>query len=487
MKFINRAGELRQLEEYYSLSKKRLSVVAVSGLRRVGKTTLIKEFIKNKKALYFFVYESKTSAELLREFTEELKKSKIITELETVPSWNVFFRVLFSRCGDYVIVFDEFQNFYSVDRSVFSILQRECDENSGTLINIILLGSLVGLFKKIFEDKKEPLYGRVHAKIQLKPFSFEHSMNALDILGYSDLENMLKIYGIFGGFPKYYATLEQFDLINKDCMDIIEYLFVRENAPLEDEVQEILRQEFGRRSQLYYSILHSIATGKTKLNEIASSVHMKESSITRHLRELEEKFGLVSSLKPLNVKRKTRYSINHPLIRFWFTFIYDKFSQYRMKSTDELMEQIEKGFNGFFGRRFEEICKEFLVKLNTENKLPLKIDCIGNWWGFKRIEGVRKEIEIDLVATNEKTKQVMFVESKWQEKVNALEVAKELNGKTRYVEWRNRNRTEILAVFAKSFSKKTDEFEGKPVLCYGLEDLRKMMAGAAVRAAKRGK
>src|SRR3989338_2029042 len=112
MKIINRHKEMQKMEEYYKLSQKQLMTVAISGLRRVGKTTLVNEFIKNKKALYFFVYDSKTSAELLREFTEELRHHNIITELETVASWKEFFDLLFQRCKNYIIIFDEFQNFY---------------------------------------------------------------------------------------------------------------------------------------------------------------------------------------------------------------------------------------------------------------------------------------------------------------------------------------------------------------------------------------
>src|SRR3990167_8058781 len=101
MKFINRQKELQRLEEYHRLSQSQLIAIAISGLRRVGKTTLVKEFIKNKKSLYFFVYNSKTSSELLREFTEELRHHNIITELETVASWKVFFDILFQRCKNY--------------------------------------------------------------------------------------------------------------------------------------------------------------------------------------------------------------------------------------------------------------------------------------------------------------------------------------------------------------------------------------------------
>src|SRR3989338_7709327 len=192
MRFINRKNELSQLEEYFNLSKKSLVTIAISGLRRVGKTTLIKEFIKNKQAIYFFVYESKTSLELLKEFSRELEEQKIITELEAIDSWSIFFEILFKRCKGYVIIFDEFQNFYSIDKAVFSIMQKHCDENKETPINLIILGSLVGLFKKIFEDKKQPLYGRISVKLRLNPFTLKDSLETLKFLGYKNKEEMLK-------------------------------------------------------------------------------------------------------------------------------------------------------------------------------------------------------------------------------------------------------------------------------------------------------
>jgi hypothetical protein len=472
MKFINREKELEQLEEYYTLSKKQLMVIAISGLRRVGKTTLAKEFIKNKKSIYFFVYDSKTSVELLREFTEELRKEKIISELENIDNWHVFFDVIFKRCRDYIIIFDEFQNFFGIDKSVFSIIQKNCDEHASAPMNLIILGSLIGLFKKIFEDKKQPLYGRISAKLKLNPFALEHSLKILKYLAYKDFRNMLEIYGFFGGFPKYYASLEQFNLINKDYLSIIKYLFLRENAPLENEVMDILKQEFGRRSSLYYALLHSIATGKTKLNEIAGSIHMKESSITRHLSELEDKFGLIKSVRMIDNKKNARYAIVHPLILFWFQFIYDKFSEYSIKDTEGLSKTIKEGFNSFFGRRFEEICKEFLLKLNEKSQLPFEIEYLNNWHGYARIDGERKEIEIDLIALNNKLKKSMFIECKWKEGTNARKILNELKEKTEFINWHKKNREEYYCIIAKSFKEKINE---KNVLLFDLEDIKKEM------------
>ncbi len=475
MEFINREKELEQLEEYYNLSFKSQISSVISGLRRVGKTTLVKEFIKNKKAIYFFVYENKTSAELLKEFSRELKEKQVITELEKIDSWNIFFNVLFGRCKNYIIIFDEFQNFYSVEKSVYSIIQKNFDENISAHLYILFLGSLIGLFKRIFEDKKQPLYGRISSKINLNPFTLKNSLFALESLNYSNFEEMIKIYGIFGGFPKYYADLEKFNLINKNCLEIINYLFVQENSPLENEVLDILKQEFGRRSSLYYSILNAIASGKTKLNEIANFTGTKESSITRHLIELEERFGLIKSLKPLNNKKSSRYLITHPLIAFWFRFIYDKFSKYNLGNSKEILSNINQNFNSFFGRRFEEICKDVLIELNKENKLSFKIEYLSNWWGFSRIGGERKEIEIDLIGKNDKLKEILFAECKWKEKVNSMEIVNELNEKSEHVKWNNGKRREYFVIFAKSFSKKISKFKNKEVYCLDLKDIKRIM------------
>ncbi len=473
MKFIDRTNELKQLEKYHSLSKKQLFTVAIFGLRRVGKTTLVKEFIKGKKAIYFFVYESKTSVELLREFAGELRNHGIISKLEKIDSWHTFLEVIFKRCNNYVVIFDEFQNFHSVDKTVFSIMQRRCDEHRTNPMNIIVLGSLVGLFKKIFEDKKQPLYGRMSATLNLRPFDLKYSIQALKQLKYAEFEDMLLVYSLFGGFPKYYAAIKQFDLFNTDYLGVTEYLFVQENAPLENEIAAILKQEFGRRSSLYYAILHSIAMGKTKLNEIASNTNMKESSITRHISELEDKFGLIKSLRPLDNKKNARYFIGHPLMLFWFKFIYDKFSEYKLKDTKRVMKSIRENFNSFFGRRFEEICREFLSQMNEGSKLPFAIDYLSNWWGSARVEGERKEIEIDLIALNQKSSQILFVECKWKEQVDVNKVLKTLKEKSKFVNWHRDKRNEYYCIIAKSFKKRIKE---KNVLLFDLNDLEKELA-----------
>lgn len=52
MKFIGRKDELAALEREYNRES---GFVVIYGRRCVGKTTLIKQFIKDKNALYFFL------------------------------------------------------------------------------------------------------------------------------------------------------------------------------------------------------------------------------------------------------------------------------------------------------------------------------------------------------------------------------------------------------------------------------------------------
>ncbi len=477
MDFINREDELNQLNQYYEYSKKKQFLVAISGLRRVGKTTLVKEFIKNKKSIYFFIYDYKTSNDLLLEFSQELKSKNIITELEKIETWNDFFKIIYSRCKNHIIVFDEFQNLYNIDKSVCSIFQKHIDENQNNPMMFIVLGSLIGLLKKILEDKKEPLYGRINYKINLKPFTLKNSMFALKELKYKNLDNMFFVYSIFGGFPKYYSVLENTETYNADYKDIINKLFLVNNAPLENEVNDILKQEFGKRSNLYYSILFAIAQGNTKLHEIANFTKTKESSITRHLLDLEQRFDIIKAVKPIDNKKNTRYFIKHPILKFWFRFIYSKFSKYNLKLSNQMLSDITKDYNSYFGRYFEEICKDFLVIKNQDKKLFFTAGYIGNWWGFKREDNQRTPIEIDLILTAEKEKKIMFVECKWRGNVSIEPILSDLKEKAKHVNWKNGKRKECYCIIAKSFKNKTKQ---EDLLLFDLNDLKETYLGVKI-------
>jgi len=422
MKFINRESELSELKELEKLSEKKLFVVALYGLRRVGKTRLLLEFLKNK-GLYFFVNKNKTSANLLSEYEDILKKNGILGELERLDSWDAFIATVISRKAP-PLVFDEFQNFNFVEPAVFGILQKNIDLNEGAPGLIILSGSLVGLMKRLFKSSKEPLYGRIKKGKKLEPLGL---LSCLEIGKELKLqkEELVKLYSIFGGYPKYYVLIEDFSLGGKAAEEILDALFLEKDAPLEDEVNSILSQEFGGRSGIYYSILEAIATGNNTLSSIAGFLNMPATSITRQINELKNHFELIELEMPYYGKRGV-YRIKHPLMDFWFSMVHRNFSDYAARKP-EFLRALRANFNAIYGKGFERIAKEFLVQ-----ELGL-IDAKRQWGKIPEAEKGKNAYEIDLIGTD--GKKTYAFEFKWQELkyAQASSILKLLKAKANYV------------------------------------------------------
>ncbi len=469
MQFINREKEIEYLKESLDLAKNKLFSLSISGLRRVGKTRLVLEILKDKD-LYFFVNKNKESSNLLSEYEEILKKRGIIKELELFRNWDDFFRVIFEDVNG-VVVFDEFQNFLNIDKAVFGILQKFIDlnENRKNLL-LIFMGSTVGLIKKIFSDSKEPLYGRLKRKLNLKPLSFEECIKMCNNVSINDIQEAVILYSLFGGYPKYYVSIEDESLKGASVLEIIERFFFQENAVMEEEIPQILSLEFGRRAGIYYSILSAISNGNTRISQIASFLRKKESAITRQMDELVNYFEIVGIESPL-IRGRNLFYIKHQLMNFWFKYFYPHLSSYKRRE-EWIKNKIMNDLNSFVGRGFEILCRELFEKV-----VPFKYENIGRQWGkIPNAPKDKNQYEIDIVALNEKTKEILFCECKWREKVNALEVINELKEKSGYVDWYKDKRKESYAVFAKSFSKRIKDFEGKRVYCFDLRDIGKILA-----------
>lgn len=444
-------------------------------MRRVGKTELIKEFSKNKESIYFFVYDNKTSKALLSEYEDELKRNKIIDPLVRLETWENFVDILFEKCRGRIVIFDEFHNFREIYPTIFSVLQRKFDDNKDIPILMLFSGSIIGMTKRTFEDLKAPLYGRVKTKIKLAPLSYKDTRTMLNILGHKNESDVVEFFSIFGGIPKYYVAIEDFDLNGKPLMDVLTYLFLRENAPFGYEVLDVLRQEFGKKKGTYYTILEAIATGHTKLNEIATYAGRNMTSITRYLNDLTDKYEMVGRIVPVTEDpgktRKGTYTINNPVIAFWFRYIHKNITLFEGKNFSEIIDIINKDLRSYEGKGFEIVGREFFTELNKISMLPFKFSKIGTWWGPYRVGEEKRIAEIDIVALNDQIKEILFIECKWQDKVDAKKILAELKQKTKYVKWNNDRRREHYAIFARSFK---DKFNGSDVLLFDLNDLEKM-------------
>ena len=457
MRFIDRETELKELRTLEELSQKKLFVIALYGLRRVGKTRLLLEFLK-EQGLYFFVNKNKTSKDLLLEFQEILKTNKVLGELETLVSWDKFFEVTTTRNLP-PIVFDEFQNFIDVQPSVFGILQKNIDLHENEPGLIIFAGSLIGLIKKLFQQSKEPLYGRIKRGYKINPLNLSSCFEIGKELNIKK-EELLKLYFLFGGYPKYYTAIEDFDLKSKTAWEIINSLFLCNGAPLEEEVNMILSQEFGGRSGIYYSILESVATGNNNLSAIGGYLNIPATSITRQMNELKNHFELIEVEMPFSGKRGI-YVIKHPLLEFWFSQIYKNFSEYTSRNP-VFINKIKENLNSFYERAFERVAKEFLVS-------KLNLSKARRQWGKIPSEGKGKnEYEIDLIGTNKETTYIF--EFKWADlnHTEATKILDSLYAKSKYVQ--GLSKRQHFGIVAKNIAEK-DQLRAANYLAYDLEDL----------------
>lgn len=460
MEFINRKKELEELENYYDLSQRKLFPIVLTGQRRIGKTRLIKEFSIKKDSIYFFVDDRKNSLLLLNEFVDKLKEENLIGEFEKISNWREFFRLLFKRSTNKVIIFDEFQNFNYVEKSCFSIIQSQIDENEDNPFLLVFLGSIIGLMRDIFENQKEPLFGRIKANYYLKSFSFKEVIKLCLELGFKNFEFMIQLYSVFGGYPRYYVLLEDYNIKEENIFEMILKLVLEENSILKEEVLNTLKLNFGGSKLNYYSILEAVGNGNTKISQIANYIGQSVNTTSFFLNELTHYYNFLTREVPItdiynfNKSKSGIYKIENNFFDFYFKFVFKNRAILEFEGKDKLLDKIKQNFNSHVAKTFEDICQDFIKNYYLDFQ-------VGFWWN-------RKGEEIDICAIDKEKKKILFGECKFKEKIDAKRIYEELRKKSKLVDWNLGNRGEEFVIFAKSFKEKV-EFEGLKL--YDLKDL----------------
>jgi len=418
--FINRTAELNYLENLNKTKGARLFILY--GRRRIGKTELLRQFSRGKKHL-FFSSDLSSEKEQLRQFTEKIFQVTKDSFLQTQPfnSWESLLRYIFDHLSKRIplIIIDEFPYLCVSNSALPSILQKIWDEKAKkSHIFFILCGSYMSFMEKEVLGSKSPLYGRRTGQIVLQPLNFE------DIGGFFPEYSAREIvysYAVLGGTPAY---LQRFDR-KKTIEQNIKNEILNKNAFLYSEPRFLLMEEL-REPSVYFSILKAIAFGKTRLNEIVQETGLKDSykvnkyiSVLRGLHIIRREVPVTED-KP-HKSRKGIYILDDPFFRFWFRYIFPNLSYLEIRDVDYVWEEkIKLDFDSFVSFIFEDICIQRLMKLNKDNKLPIKAKSIGRWWS--------REDEIDIIAFDNKGS-FIFCECKWTSKKIGLNLLDDLQKK----------------------------------------------------------
>jgi AAA+ ATPase superfamily predicted ATPase len=451
MVFVDRKDELKALEDEFSNLGRAASLSVIYGRRRIGKTELIKKFVSSHEHIYFLA-TLQSKEEVIEKFSAKAAEFFHDTATMEKPhtSWDAFFKYLIREIKNsnkpIVIAFDEFTYLIQQDSSITSIFQYYWDEHLKDLpVMVILCGSYVGMMESEVLSHKSPLYGRRTIQLYLEELDFEYLADFFP--GYSKEERII-LNSVLGNIPSYLLrfdpSINVHDNILVNFLDKRKALFADGLILLRDELKE---------PRNYLSILKAISYGRNTQKEIADHAHLEPALVGKYLDVLRG-MKIVHRIVPITEKNPERskkgiYQIRDNYYNFWLRFVYPFADFVEEGRAKELMNNtIGPNFNSFVGRSFEKLVRDSLLELNKRKKLPAYFERIGPWWGG--------DSEIDHIALNNKSKEIMFIEVKWSEltSTDCNSILNNLVEKAKKVGWNVEGRKEYFCIVAKKIKAK---------------------------------
>lgn len=372
--FINRSEELDALQRLWESDSAQFFILY--GRRRVGKTELLQQFCRDKRSAYFIAAQVR-EADHLRSFTDVLRETNPDPLLDALEfnGWEPIFAYLaqLAQSQRLLVVLDEFQYLCDATPALPSLLQRFWDlHGSRTRLFFILCGSHVSFMEREVLAERSPLYGRRTGQQRLLPLSFRDSVRFFP--AYKPRDQALA-FGLLGGIPAY---LNRFDPRRSIRDNVIDEM-LRPQGYLHDEVHFLLRTEL-RDPHTYASLLHAIAGGCTRLNEIAQRVQITATAANKYLHVLRDLSLIrreVSAFERAPARRrKGTYTIEDNYVAFYFRFILPHLSILASGAAGTVYDRfIAPQLNTYMGHVFEEICRQH-IHLHWETCLdspPLRV------------------------------------------------------------------------------------------------------------------
>lgn len=413
--FIGRERELASLKEFYD--RDGIGMTVIYGRRRIGKSTLIAEFVKNKKTIFY------TATKVGKTRNLELF-SRQVTNLFMPGVENISFHTT-EAVFDFidksigsdkiVLVIDELSYWAERDEALLSIMQKYIDTvwNDKNL-KIILCGSALSFMEKKVLSEKSPLFGRRDSQIRLEAFNY---LDAAKFVPDYSCEDKAICYGITGGVARYLSMIDPYKSIDENIVR----LFFRTDGYLYDETRNLLTQEFADIS-IVNNIVEQIAAGENTLNTIAAKIGEKEPTVLYSLDKLIN-VGLVEKKKCITDeknKKKTQYVLKDYMFKFWYEFIPKATSVIEMGQGELYYQKAVKPvLHSFMGAVFEDMCRYYTLKQGITGEYGCFLTSVGSWWGTENITDENDNIraqsaDIDVVAISEIDKKAVIGECKFK-------------------------------------------------------------------------
>ena len=409
--FVGRHQELEQLNQAYQENDFQFTVIY--GRRRIGKTSLINEFLKDKKAIYYVALEENAEDNLKR-FSDAISIFKNTDQggKEKFANFEECFKEItrLAQKQRVILVIDEFPYLAKAYPTISSMLQSYIDyEFKETNLFLILCGSSMSFMERQVLGYQSPLYGRRTLALKLEPFKLSEAHEMLPKLS---KEDAFIINTVCGGVPQYLSYMSD----SMSVADNIKKNFLTKSGRLFDEPNNLLQQEL-RDPTNYNSIINAIASGASKHSKIAQSAHLQTGPLTTYLNNLID-LGIVEKKLPVTEQKKSRsknivYRICDGMFRFWYTFVGKQTDLIERGLTDLAWVKVQKSLSDFMGPEFEKYSQDFMWSQDMNEKIvPNPFIHLGNWWGTDK--RTHQQVELDIVGFSDDERDGYFGECKWK-------------------------------------------------------------------------
>lgn len=481
-------GEIRKI-----LRSGRWFFCSISGRRRIGKTTLIREALKaqaNQLVFYFQVPDSDERG-VVQAFWEALEDAEHLKELvNVIHDFRDMAIVVGSMCNaGIIVVIDEFQYFHRKKLSPFtSYLQAVVDKlRDSKMGGLFVLGSIHTEMTAILEDKDSPLFNRVTHRISVDHWDFQTLFEMYLAHGIVDSHHMLFLWSLFEGVPKFYRDCFEHGVLipaKEYRRKTLRPIFFEGSSPLKEEAANwFLRELRGR----YDSVLKLLANkGPCSHAELVSEYGRAGSSDDRqlgaYLKTLIERYGMVQKMQPIfagDKSRKARYVITDNFLLSWLGAISRNVQAARIQPLPHPLRRADEALAVREGHGFEKMVRLLTEECSRKGAGDFELSNFVRGYWNKPAGG---SVELDIVAYNEDDKVLRLGSCKRSEKAHDRSARRNFEGHiSRFLETKEGRRFTgwklEKVLYSPSFSKESRQIANKSgYICRDLDDYRKYLA-----------
>jgi len=428
--FVGRQNELKKLNGLYD--KGNFECVVVHGRLRMGKTSLLREFIKDKKHIYIAAQETNSRENLHYLATSvEMFSHEHGIQTQGISSYEGLFNCVFglARTERFVLIIDDYEFLVAAHRGISELICGLIDSRSaGSRLMLVISGSSEAVMKREALNYDSPFHGRRTAQVQLQPFTFFETKRYYSNFSPFDIA---VIYGITGGVPRYLEIMDPSLPVETNIL----WSFFDASSFLLEEPSNILRREV-RDPAYYNAVLRAIAAGCTKNSDISAAVGLETSACTAYLKNLNA-MGLVGKHTPVTEKagKKTVYELEDSMFRFWYRFVPDNMSLIQSGNANDIWRGVAQEIPAFMHQVFEDICRQWVQLRNDAGRLPVKFVELGRWWGVDPLRKV--DVAVPIVAYLDDS-HALFGDCVWSDEPVSVDVLVSLEERSWLFRYPNR-------------------------------------------------